>query len=338
MGSSRPTDRSIGEATFLPQWMKGKLDTRFDYTESTFSPPADDTFFYIRYPKSSSQDASANSNAGNKEGFRPLSEIIGGVDSSKPEATASSGKLLAGKSGTEYKDAKNIDFSKHPLPCQAFIPFTADKANEPKIIIANKPKVKHLSADDEFRNDNAAECGRSIVNVANQIMSSKFGKSNSSDASSATQHQVDDAAAQQKKVSRSLPATPLASPSGTPDSSPKTRRRAYGNRFFTPAFIPDSSGEYQQQQSQRYKNGWLLSSILGQSRELIAPKIEEEDEQLGQEPIPSRALSRKKSISSQNLTYLGKEDKKQETTKSHILMQAKPSELREMNFWSPTSM
>jgi hypothetical protein len=29
MGSSRPTDRSIGEATFLPQWMKGKLDARY---------------------------------------------------------------------------------------------------------------------------------------------------------------------------------------------------------------------------------------------------------------------------------------------------------------------
>ncbi|XP_011504846.1 PREDICTED: uncharacterized protein LOC105367765 isoform X3 [Ceratosolen solmsi marchali] len=267
MGSSRPSDRFIGEATFLPQWMKGKLDTRFDYTDSTFSPPADDNFFYIRYPK---QEAT-----------------------STPSTTNS------------------------------------NEGNGPKVVVANSIKSKQHS-DDEFRNEKITESSRSIVYVANQIMSCKFGKFNTSEASSsaANQNQANELPTQQqRKGSKSLPVTPIASPSVSPDSSPKSRRR---QRLF--------------HESERGRNGWLLSSILGQSRELIAPKIAEEDEQQ-MEQIPQRALSRKKSISSQNLTYFGTEDKATgnkevaASSTTHLnLLQAKPSEFREMNFWSPTSM
>lgn len=109
----------------------------------------------------------------------------------------------------------------------------------------------------------------------------------------------------------------------TPDSSPKARRKIHSNRYFTPAYLPDRD---------KYHGGWLLAGLLSQSRELVNSKIDEEDE--SQEAMPPlKPLSRKKSISSQNLTYMSKED----NGKPKIVL-ANPSELREMNFWSPTSM
>lgn len=172
-------------------------------------------------------------------------------------------------------------------------------------------------------------------------MATKLGvKSISADAA-----QTQGSIAQSKMVSKSLPATPMASPTITPDTSPKSRRRVYGNRFFTGAFITDQA---------RQQSSWLLGGILGQPREVVNTKIEEEEDEHSLEPVTPRALSRKKSISSQNLTYISQEQEVQEQQKStdntktstlkstiaaqFTALQAKPSELREMNFWSPTSM
>ncbi|XP_058809053.1 uncharacterized protein LOC131674408 isoform X2 [Phymastichus coffea] len=279
MGSTRPTDRSLGETTFLPQWMKGKLDKRFDYTDSTFSPPADEAgFFYIRYPKHE-ETSSNNNKVEQKEGFRPINELF------------------------DHAEAKSVDLS-----------------TEPKIVVANKPKTRP-TANDDFNNSTTSECGRSIVHVASQIMSSKFSKSTSSDSTSSNSEEI--AAQQHRRGSKSLPATPLTSPNITPDSSPKSRRR---NRFFAGAFVPVEGTEGR-------KNGWLLSSILGQSRELITSTKIDEEEEMQPDPLSPRIINRKKSISSQNLTYVGNENKVPK-----VYLQPKPSELREMNFWSPTSM
>ncbi|XP_011504844.1 PREDICTED: uncharacterized protein LOC105367765 isoform X1 [Ceratosolen solmsi marchali] len=325
MGSSRPSDRFIGEATFLPQWMKGKLDTRFDYTDSTFSPPADDNFFYIRYPKQEATSTPSTTNS--NEGFISINKLFGNkIDLDRSTST----KLLYEQNNsTNNKNTHSSDYSKHLLSSQQLTPFSTNEGNGPKVVVANSIKSKQHS-DDEFRNEKITESSRSIVYVANQIMSCKFGKFNTSEASSsaANQNQANELPTQQqRKGSKSLPVTPIASPSVSPDSSPKSRRR---QRLF--------------HESERGRNGWLLSSILGQSRELIAPKIAEEDEQQ-MEQIPQRALSRKKSISSQNLTYFGTEDKATgnkevaASSTTHLnLLQAKPSEFREMNFWSPTSM
>lgn len=153
------------------------------------------------------------------------------------------------------------------------------------------------------------------------MMSGKF-KVNTSDSHS---QQMENS---MRSVSKSLPATPLASPSGSPDSSPKARRKLH-NRYFTGAFVPDK---------EKYQGNWILSSILGQSREVITAKIEEEDE-LFPDMEPHKPLNRKKSISSQNLTYIGKEEKSTDKSSVYVnVLEAKPSELREMNFWSPTSM
>lgn len=179
-------------------------------------------------------------------------------------------------------------------------------------------KPKSQGIDDGFHGE-LALCGKSIVHVANQMMSSKFTKLFTSDTrSQQTEHPV-------KDVSKSLPATPLTSPTGTPDSSPKLRKKMYPNRYFSGAFVPDK---------EKYQGNWILASILGQSREIVATKIEEEDEAFA-DVEPTKPLNRKKSISSQNLTYIGKEEKPAD--KSHIYVNV-PSELREMNCWSPTSM
>lgn len=94
---------------------------RFDYTDSTFSPPADD-FFFVRYPKH--QDAATSGASNDKEGFRSLSEFVG---SKTESAVAKSSNFLP--SQNSGKSVANIDFSKHPLPCQRYIPFIADKGD-----------------------------------------------------------------------------------------------------------------------------------------------------------------------------------------------------------------
>ncbi|XP_024882240.1 uncharacterized protein LOC112461281 [Temnothorax curvispinosus] len=311
MGTSGQQDRSLGSGISLPQWMKGRLDNRFDFDEAAFSPPSyDDSFFYARYPRSQ-----------NTQPEHGLKHIVNEVLN---ENIASSTNQIANeKSISDLKEVKQIDFSKHPLPCQPFIP-VENKAGDIRTHKASTSgivKPKSQGTDDGFHGEPAL-CGKSIVHVASQMMSGKFTKVFTSDSrSQQSENSV-------KSVSKSLPASPLASPTGTPDSSPKSRRKIHANRYFTGAFIPDK---------EKYQGNWILSSILGQSREAIT-KIDEEDE-LFPDMEPRKPLNRKKSISSQNLTYIGKEEKSADKSSVYVnVLEAKPSELREMNFWSPTSM
>ncbi|XP_076164731.1 uncharacterized protein LOC143145326 isoform X2 [Ptiloglossa arizonensis] len=305
MGSTRQQDRSLGSGISLPQWMKGRIDNRFDFDESTFSPPShDDSFFYIRYPKTQNQLSGS-------QGFQSIASSTSSVKSDQQF-------VLDGK-----KKNQEIDFSKHPLPCQPFVPTsTASKETKQsqKVWPTGSAKAKSQGVDDGFHSEPAL-CGKSIVHVANQIMSNKFQKT----------FMAETVEVQPKKGSKSLPATPLTSPIGSPDSSPKARRRILSNRYFTSPFVPDR---------EKYQGSWILASILGQSREITTAKIEEEDETAIDAVAPApRSLNRKKSISSQNLTYIGSDERTSEKSTVHSnVFQAKPSELREMNFWSPTSM
>lgn len=107
-----------------------------------------------------------------------------------------------------------------------------------------------------------------------------------------------------RRGSKSLPASPL--------SSPKSMRKANANPFFTGQFATNSStGENNQK-------GWFLSALLGIQRESaistqsVVSNISEEAEEALEISAPS--------------------------SKTQKPLQAKPSELREMNFWTPTSM
>ncbi len=108
-----------------------------------------------------------------------------------------------------------------------------------------------------------------------------------------------------RRGSKSLPASPL--------SSPKSMRKANANPFFTGHFATNTgtTGETNQK-------GWFLSGLLGIQRDSaisaqsVVSNISEEAEEALEIPASSN--------------------------KSQKPLQAKPSELREMNFWSPTSM
>ncbi|XP_012146960.1 uncharacterized protein LOC100883258 [Megachile rotundata] len=314
MGSTRQQDnRILGGGISLPQWMKGRTDNRFDFDESTFSPPShDDSFFYLRYPKSQSRLNSS-------EEFRTIDEV---PKKEGQTVTLPTSSVTAEKEKTvpDPRKTQEIDFSKHPLACQPFVPVSTtskeiDTRNS-KSSLHENIKTKSQGIDDGFHGEPAL-CGKSIVLVASQMMSNKFHETFTAES----------AGSQPKKGSKSLPATPLASPVQSPNSSPKARRRVTSNRYFTGSFLLDR---------EKYQGGSILASILGQSREIVTAKIEEEDEtNLEPSPPSSRALGRKRSISSQNLTYVGTDDK---STIGSNLLRAKPSELREMNFWSPTSM
>ncbi|XP_015592111.1 transcription factor GAGA isoform X2 [Cephus cinctus] len=299
--------------------------TRFDLDESTFSPPShDDNFFYIRYSKQSAsqqQQEQQQQQQQEQEGFRSIGQVL--VETPHKNVTASNQVTSEQQTVSTFKEIKEIDFSKHPLPCQPFVPAAIAKARETKPTqknFAGKSIVKSQGTDDGFHGEPAL-CGKSIVQVANQMMSSKINKT-------LPESRLQESEEVPKKGSQSLPVTPLASPLSTPDSSPKSRRKGYTNRYFTGAFIPDK---------EKYHGGWILASLLGQSREIVSSKIEEEDEQ-AIEAVPPKSLNRKKSISTQNLSYLGSDDKAIKNAVYTNVLQAKPSELREMNFWSPTSM
>ena len=209
--------------------------------------------------------------------------------------------------------------------------------------------AKSLGTDDGFHGEPAL-CGKSIVHVAQRIISSKVNKPDTANEamdntikSTMYQQHIQDDLRKATGSSKSLPVTPIASPISTPDTSPKSRRRNNTNRYFTGPFVAD----------QNKYHGWILSGLLGRTREDITTQKFQEEASEPLDFVPSRFLNRKKSISSHNLIYLGQEEsstaaatvnveqqnQQQSQNAGHnTVYRAKPSELREMNFWSPTSM
>lgn len=114
-----------------------------------------------------------------------------------------------------------------------------------------------------------------------------------------------------RRGSKSLPASPLG--------SPKTMRRSH-NPYFTGTFaIANQSAQNGgAQQSDNYR-GWFLSSLLGMQRE---------------------TMSSTTSVASSHISEEGEDlaQSKSSTSGAPKVIKAKPSELREMNFWQPTSM
>lgn len=101
MDNSRQQDRSLNSGISLPQWMKGKIDNRFDFDEAAFSPPSyDDSFFYIKYSKSQNPEVSQGLN-------HIVTEVL------DENITGSTNQIGNEKSISDLKEVKEIDFSKH---------------------------------------------------------------------------------------------------------------------------------------------------------------------------------------------------------------------------------
>lgn len=176
------------------------------------------------------------------------------------------------------------------------------------IVQAPKPiKVKSNGTDDGFKGE-AAACGSSVVKVAHQMVSGKvlrgFGIT-PEDTADECPKGFDPTI---RRGSKSLPSSPLASP----NSSPKSKRRLQ-NKYFTGAF-----GE-----ADKYHGSWILSNLLGKrSLSQSVGMIAEESKEELMQGVSETSLDSNKS--------LGRSTKQ--------IFKPKPSEFREMNFWSPTSM
>ncbi|XP_034829398.1 uncharacterized protein [Maniola hyperantus] len=265
------------------------------------SPPAhDDSFFYIRYPKP---------------------EVLFG----KPK----SANALPTDQQTELRDTYNVfkekDWSKHTKPCQdvlhGIVPInTAVKS------VNLKPKP--AGTDDGFKGEGAA-CGSSVVRMANQMISSTRSPRGFAVATPSDEAREPSRPLAARRGSRSLPATPAHSPPG----SPTGRRKMNYNRYFTSPFEPVEDAN---------NRSWLTMALLGFKKDMNASTstLAEEDalenrlhgtlaesvESLG--PAPKSDL---KTLSNESKSSQPK------TVKTSSIL-PKPSELREMNFWSPTSM
>ncbi|KAL4713190.1 hypothetical protein ACJJTC_018835 [Scirpophaga incertulas] len=296
------SDPEIKEGFTLPVWMKTKPTK--DFEPFAASPPApEDSFFYIRYPKTET--------------------ILG-----KTKIAQDLPKLLTElptevKSASAFINTKEKDWSKHTKPCQDVLHGIAPINNA-----ANPTSSKAAAVDDGLKGEGAA-CGSSVVKVAHQMISTR-GPRGFTVASP-----TDDEPEQYKFVSRrgskSLPVTPAHSP----PSSPTGRRKMIGNRFFTSPFEPVEDAN---------NRSWLTMALLGLKKDLTTSTstLAEEDalemrlhgtlaesvENLG--PAPK---DRNSKMSAQEQVM-----QQPKPTKPTSTIRPKPSELREMNFWSPTSM
>ncbi|KDR13202.1 uncharacterized protein LOC110835569 isoform X2 [Zootermopsis nevadensis] len=348
MGSTEQ-DRSLNSGISLPQWMKSKIGDRYDLDE-TFSPPShDDSFFYIRYPKTdTTTQRLKNTN------FHQASELL-----------------------EKSEQLSKQDFSQHTFQCRQFIPQakmdSSTHAGTTASVVTASRKTTHplklAGTDDNFTGDSAA-CGKSVVQVAHQMIAGATlvrGFSVNGDENVATGEGFNKA---MRRGSKSLPVSPLGSPSHSPDSSPQTRRRVH-NRYFTGAFTVERANIHAaggQDSANKYPGSWILSGLLGQQqRDCLSDSMdsvtipEEEHKKEIKKPRPqheivssSMEVRRNKSMTtlvSRMFSEVSKGDQSVEvgvdvsavtggrdSPTQNKAFRAKPSELREMNCWSPTSM
>ncbi|XP_077294973.1 uncharacterized protein LOC143917366 isoform X2 [Arctopsyche grandis] len=284
-----------------------------DFDTQFASPPAhDDSFFLIRYP-----NAGSLLGATNKQQSGIAAQVQQTVSAPKKEIT---------------------DWSKHTQPCQQFIsgvPFGTLSKCPPTV------KPKPAGTDDGFKGEGAA-CGSSIVRVAQQMISSRS-NSRGTSLEPVSEHGLIQMANDPEAVvsavdknslapgstynnnmrrgSKSLPATPLNSPPGSPGSKRKNRNTI--NRFFTSPFeLPsDVNGS----------RSWILAGLLGQQREAINEE--------GQNSLVASAenLVSSSNVDASKISQQVSANQETFAPKPQVY-RPKPSELREMNFLSPTSM
>ncbi|XP_030756736.1 uncharacterized protein LOC115882683 isoform X2 [Sitophilus oryzae] len=159
-------------------------------------------------------------------------------------------------------------------------------------------KVRPKGTDDGFKSE-TAQVGTSILRVANQIVSGRVPTEKTPEPAEECEQLLAKFDPYRRRGSKSLPASPL--------TSPKAKRKM--NRYFTSPYVESDKSK-----------GWILSGLLAK-REI-----------------------------SHSMGFIGEEKKEEldrasstvsvdEVSKSkNQVFKAKPSELREMNFWSPTSM
>uniref|UniRef100_A0A1B6C5E6 Uncharacterized protein n=1 Tax=Clastoptera arizonana TaxID=38151 RepID=A0A1B6C5E6_9HEMI len=218
-----------------------------------------------------------------------------------------------------YRSVNEV-LENHTLPCQEFIPAAKTTPHElgmKKPIDPPLGVIKSAGTDDGFKGIGAA-CGQSVVAVAHQMINS--GKLSvrrppmiSEDDEFATPPPTHMLA--RRRGSKSLPSSP--------QTSPKTLRK---NPYFTNVML-GSTGNLMEANKNKGKQSWLLS-YMRESQSLRGSldnlKIDEQ---------PS-AVNLAEITHQEGIVTVAPEAIKPKNPR----IRAKPSQLREMNFWSPTSM
>jgi hypothetical protein len=273
-------DRSLSSGMSLPQWMKTKMNDRLDFEQSAFSPTElDDSFIYYYRNKT--------------RGF-----------SEPPGKTVTATLAKNQQPCTAPVNDKRPDFSKHTPYCQKFLQGSVDTTTAQQVKFPSATKTKSSGVDDGFKGE-AAMCGSSVVRVAHQMVAGKVIRGFNVDTNDCDSP-PEGFNPSLRRGSKSLPASPLTSPS----SSPKSMRRV--NKYFTGPFVD----------TENHHGSWILSNLLAKRQNLsqsVGYIAEEEGNDM-------------KRIAS-NMSV----DEVSGGKKSQVFV-PKPSELREMNFWSPTSM
>ncbi|PSN43825.1 hypothetical protein C0J52_10078, partial [Blattella germanica] len=323
---------------------------RYDLDE-TFSPPSyDDSFFYIRYPKIEKSTKSVQ-----EPSFQRTSELL-----EKSEQIAKQ------------------DFSQHTVQCRQFIPEVhMGSAGPSEPFVKTTRSSKPTGTDDGFISDSAA-CGKSVVQVAHQMIAGNLvrGFSTTGAEHPATGEGFNKNKRRGSKSLPSSPlSTPPHSPDSSPQSRRRVQNRYFTGAFTLERANINPSGNYES--ANKYPGSWILSGLLGQQqREKLSDSVEsitipEEDHskvkessiitksenKKVQKPQPTE-IKRNKSMTSL-VSRMFNEGSKDVDTPIDIevgvdvaasavsgnnsptqkkVFRAKPSELREMNFWSPTSM
>lgn len=279
MASSDSDHTSIAGIS-IPQWMKNKIHDRYDLEQNTFSPPADDdSFFYIRYPKTDSGPKHIE-NDDTSSVYRSIGDVL----------------------------------ENHTLPCQEFIPAAKSTPRELglKRGLVDPPlgAPKSSGTDDGFHGIGAA-CGHSVVAVAHQMIAGVRMRPNleALQASSGTESE-DEAATppssqilSRRRSSKSLPSSP--------QTSPKTLRK---NPYFANGIMDSSDNIAAQGRETRQR--WLLS-YMQETKSLHSSMSDLKIPEEAPQNIPEPTVVKPKVVK---------------------IGRPKPSQLREMNFWSPTSM
>nr|BAH70523.1 ACYPI26892 [Acyrthosiphon pisum] len=188
------------------------------------------------------------------------------------------------------------EFKGHTLACQRFITNTCADAVAAASLGENiTDPPKSLGIDDGFKSG-ASECGKSIVAMAHQMVSGRRAyQGRSSGPQDILVVGPSPSMLSKRRNSKSLPASPISSPPG----SPRLMRK---NPYFTAPFQEESSGD-------KHGSSWILSNLFSHRAD-------------SQEELSDKESKRfPKPLSSTNLS-----------------IKPKPTELREMNFWTPTSM
>ncbi|CAG9133297.1 unnamed protein product [Plutella xylostella] len=338
------SDPEIKDGFTLPAWMKAKPTKEYELF-ATSPPSPEDSFFFIKYPKSDEIF-----------GKSTLQQDLKNFREGSSDAAAATAA-----------DPGRKDWSRHTKPCQEVLHgIAADGGSAAAPVKPLKPK----GTDDGFKGEGAA-CGNSVVKVAHQMISSSgrtassrgFTVASPSDDASDLDLEAAQSYHRARRGSKSLPVTPKHSPpvlalldveaaqsyhrarrgsknlpvtpKHSPPGSPNSRRKKNVNRYFTSPFeqVEDAGGR-----------SWLTLALLGYKKDLAASSSTLAEEDAIEARLQGASLA--ESVENLGPSPRGREPriledpsaKPPSTNKPKPGYRPKPSELREMNFWSPTSM